>query len=630
VPNQTRKTNPLLLASSILASSFKDDEMTCSVVAYAGAPIGSWDSDYTLALDAGSVDMTRVANGAGLFLDHDHTIESQVGVIEGASLNPGKGLEMQLRFGGHPEAARYFQGAKDGIYQNLSIGVIVLKKKDVTPEGATRRQFLATKWQPFELSLVGVPADPKARFLSLENAPEPEDETEVLGSAPDDPNKEAIMPTPAELTGQTAAPNPEVIAAAKKAERLRVAEINRIGASAKMPAEKITAAIDGEQTVEAFKAAVADFLIAKEPDTRVGSAAPTITRDEADTRRALMASALLGRMDPKAEVEAGNDFRAMSCLRMAEEGLVRAGLSVRGKTPNEIAIMAMQNTADFPSVLENSARKRLMTAYSYATPTYKIWAAPSTTPDFKTMSRPRLGETPAFLKVPEGAQITLGTMTESKETYAIATYGRGISFTRQMLINDDLGAFNSLIQAFGLQASIIENKTVYAILTANAAMADTVALFHATHANLGSGVIANAGLDAMFTAMGIQTGVDGASVLNLTPKFLIVPKAKEATANAALTAVGPNVKASDQNWFSGRLQVVADGVLDAASTTVWYGASDPGVYPGVEYAHLEGANGPQMIREENGSAILGVNIYAFLDFGAKAVDWRPLYKSSGA
>jgi hypothetical protein len=317
--------------------------------------------------------------------------------------------------------------------------------------------------------------------------------------------------------------------------------------------------------------------------------------------------------------------------QIAEES-VRQQHGLRGAPPlDKMATLAMQTTADFANVLESVARKQLLAMYAYANPTYRLWTKRSTTPDFKTMTRTRLGETPEFLKVPEGAQITIGAMTDSKESYAIATYGRGVSFTRQMLINDDLGAFNDLIGQFGVQAARLENKTVYAILNTNGNMADGVALFYATtHVNLGTGVIGNTALDAMFTSFGIQKGIDAKTILNLIPRFLIVPKAKEATARTALMAIGPNVKASDQNWFAGRLEPVADAELDGTSTAVWYAACDPAFAPGIEYCHLEGQDGPQFIRKDNEQGILGIQFYAFLDFGAKAVDWRPLYKSSGA
>ncbi len=357
-----------------------------------------------------------------------------------------------------------------------------------------------------------------------------------------------------------------------------------------------------------------------------------ILRDASDSRQELMSAALFATLNPRERrVDPANQFAGLGLMRIAEECVTRQNYLTRIPSRDEVVRLAMQTTSDFANVLENVARKQLLVMYQLANPTYKLWTKPSTTPDFKTMTRSRLSEAPTFLKVPEGAQITIGTMTDSKESYALATYGRGVSFTRQMLINDDLGAFTDLIGQFGVQAARLENKTVYAILNTNGNMADGIALFYATtHINLGTGVIGNTALDSMFTSMGIQKGIDGVSVLNLIPKFLIVPKAKESTARAAVILIGPNVKASDQNWFAGRLEVVADAELDGTSTAVWYAACDPAFAPGIEYCHLEGADGPQFIRKDNEQGVLGIQFYAFLDFAAKAVDWRPLYKSSGA
>jgi hypothetical protein len=368
------------------------------------------------------------------------------------------------------------------------------------------------------------------------------------------------------------------------------------------------------------------------PATRDGHI--TVISDEADTRRMLMGSAVHAMMNPNEKVieDGNNPFLHLSIKQIAEES-VRQQRGVRGPVPmGDVATLAMQTTADFANVLENTARKQLLRMYQLAAPTYRTWCKPSTTPDFKTMTRVRLGEAPSFLKVLEGGQVTLGLMTDSKESYALATYGRGISFTRQMLINDDLGAFNDLISQMGQQAARMENKTVYAILYANANMADSIALFYATHYNLGTGALGNTSYDAAFGAMKVQKGLDGVSVLNLTPKYLIVPAAKESTAKSTTMLVGPNVKASDQNWFAGRLEVVADGELDTngSGTTIWFMAADPSLAPGIEYCFLQGQEGPQFVRKDNEQGVLGMQFYAYEDFAAKAVDWRSLYKSTGS
>jgi ATP-dependent protease ClpP protease subunit len=489
---------------------------------------------------------------------------------------------------------------------------------------AASAQWNLTAYRNAPASLLA--GDGEQAVAAMTTATEPPAE-QAQGTAPEE-RRESEMENPTINAGQTVAPDLEAVRAE---ERRRISELQRIGAAARMSAEQISAAVDTNTSVQAFREQAFDAMLAQASthETRVGVEFGT---DGADKRRTAIEAAVLNRIAPsRYSVDGQNEFRHMSCLRLAEESLVQAGVRVRGLTPGELAIKAMQQTSDFANVLENSARKLLLDRYAIANPTYRLWTKASTTPDFKTMSRSRLSEAPTFLKVPEGAQITIGTMSDSKETYSLATYGRGVSFTRQMLINDDLGAFNDLITRFGDQAAILENKTVYSILTTNANMSDSAALFvDATHGNLKTGTIGNTGLDTCFTAMGIQKGMDGVSVLGLTPKFIIVPKAKEATARAAMTAVGPTVKASDQNWFAGRLEVVADGVLDATDTAAWYAAADPNLYPGIEYAHLEGSSGPQILRKEDESGVLGVNLYAFLDFGAKAVDWRPLYKSSGS
>ncbi|MBL0029146.1 MAG: hypothetical protein IPO95_08765 [Rhodanobacteraceae bacterium] len=107
--------------------------------------------------------------------------------------------------------------------------------------------------------------------------------------------------------------------------------------------------------------------------------------------------------------------------------------------------------------------------------------------NFKTLSRVQRSEAPALLAVSEGAEITEGSFGERRETYALTSYGRIFSITRQAMVNDDLGAFTTLPQAFGQAARRKEADVVYSILTANADMSDSVDLFHATHRNL-SGV----------------------------------------------------------------------------------------------------------------------------------------------
>lgn len=628
------------LAADTAANSVNSERRTVDVLFYTGVDIMRHDwgkGDYVLRFDPAGADLSMLNSGAPVLDSHNaYSVRDQLGITE-KGWSKGKNQFATLRFSKRDDMAGVWQDVEDGIINKFSMGVRLLETVETPATEKKLRMVTATKWQPFEISTVPLAADMNTRRLAGD--PTADDAPEARAASPlEDSMKDPIAGI--EAREQPAAPPPAPIASsnlldsAKQTEQLiaqereRCTTLSTLGekfGQQKLAAEYVR---DGK-TVQQFRDAVLDLLAAHSNETVIRTAA-MVTHDEVDTRRNLAENALLHSYDGgRHKLVEGNPFRHMRVTRMAEELLSRRGIAVVGLDRNRLHELSMQNTADFPYVLENVARKQMLTAYEVAVPTYRLWAKRSTTPDFKTMSRLRLSEAPEFKIVPEGGQITIGSMTESREQYAIATYGRGISFTRQMFINDDLGAFMDLVGAFGQQASRLENATVYAVLNANAAMADGVALFHATHNNLGSGAIGNTALDAMFAGMGVQKGLDGLTVLNLTPKFLIVPKAKEATARTSQIAIGPNVKVSDQNWFAGRLEVVADGVLDATSTAVWYGACDPSIGPGVEYAHLEGGEGPQIIRKENEQGILGVNVYGFIDFGAKAVDFRTMWKSTG-
>ncbi len=621
---------------------------------YSGATVRrySWErGEYTLAfsMDPEHVRLGGLNSGRAPVLETHSSNSTQdvLGVIESGRIENGKGMA-RVRFAkGVPAADQLWAKIEQKIIRNVSMGVQIHKMKDLSKEDDKIKSYMAVDWEPLEISVVPIGADPEAQIVMSGSTSDSLVSVQLEFVARATSLEEQVM---AETIGTTGDGAREVQLAAQEAladqlnagkelgrvqELARVNTINKTAAALGLSPTFSAKHIELGTNVDDFRKLAIDKQVADSQNfgnngQQVGARFQML-RDETDTRRELMSDAIFGMLSPKdRKQDSQNYFIGLSIFQIAQESVrLQSGL-VGVPTKHNVAHLAMQPTADFTNVLENSARKLLQMRYEYAAPTYRQWTKKSTNPDFKTMSRPRLGEVPQFLGVPEGAQITLGTMADSKESYALATYGRGVSFTRQMLINDDLGAFNDLIGAFGVQAARLENKTVYAILTANAAMSDSVTLFHATHANSGTGVIGNTALDAMFTAMGTQKGIDGVSVLNLSPRFLIVPKAKESTARAALMQIGPNVKASDQNWFSGRLEPIADAELDATSTAVWYGACDPAYAPGIEYAHLEGAEGPQFIRKDNESGILGIQFYAFIDFAAKALDWRPLYYSTGA
>lgn len=330
---------------------------------------------------------------------------------------------------------------------------------------------------------------------------------------------------------------------------------------------------------------------------------------------------------------AARDLVGMSLLDMARSCVGRAGRTFFDRETPESIIRAAHNNGDFPLLLANSANKALQIGFENEPASHRPWVRSIDVNDFKIQSRVQRSEAPGLLEVLPGGEFTHGTFDERGETYAISTWGRIFSITRQAMINDDLGAFTTLPAAFGAAAARLEADKVYAVLTANAVMADGKALFHADHGNLtASGTaLSAASLGVARALMRKQMGGQGLGYLNVIPRFLIVPAALETTAEVLVASTvrvgGSNTEPNAQ--FIRNLVVVVDPRLDATSATAWYLAADSSQIDTLEIGYLRGQRGV-FVEERTHWETDAMQLKARLDFGVAAIDWRGLYKNPGA
>lgn len=592
----------------------------------------------------GEIDMARLNDGAPVLANHSRydsigaTPLAAIGAVERAWLDDGK-LLVDLAISRREALADLRQDIADGLVRNVSIGYQIGERVLTRSNGEGKPdEYRVTSWTPFEVSLVDIPADatvglgrseestaPRYRVVDL---PAPganllkgdSMQQETTAAA------ENTTATPAVTTEQTrSTPPPASVAAIREAVRV-----------AGFDTDLALDMIERGLTIDAAR----DELFRKMAEkananpTRSGSPHIETVRDETETRREMMSDAILCRMDPLKKVSDGaREYRHMSLLRMAEESLAAAGIRVRGLSPLEIATRSMMATSDFPLLLANVANKRLRDAYEAAETTYQRWAyrAPNA-PDFKEMSIVQLGGAPELLTVNEKGEYKYGTIGEGAEKYKVITYGRIIALTRPAIVNDDLRGFDRVIVGFAQAASRLENRLVYTQLTANAAMADGIALFHASHGNLAAAgaVISATTLGAGRAAMRKQKGLSGEN-LNNVPSYLLGPTDLEQIMYQYTSSQFVPAKGTDINEFraGGRtaLEPIVDPELDANSITAWYLVGKN--TDTVEYCWLDGAEGVY-IESEPGFDSDGVKLKARLDFAAKAGDWRAMYKNPGA
>ena len=598
----------------------------------------------------------------------------------------------RVRFSDRADIEPIWRDVAAGIIRNVSVGYSVRSYEITETEGAPP-VWRAVDWQPLELSAVPVGADAAAGFRAnapgtspctllrrtpasiheeptmtrdalSETDPEieitatPETVAAAQDAAPATAPATAVPPAPAAEPGR-AAPEalqsraaggaPEAAAQARPAsaaeldaaaERARAEERHRI-ATIQDAARKLGVAapvaddlVARGASVEAARAALIDAAAARDAqaDTRPHMRSGGL--DATETRRAAVEDALLHRYDPGrfALSEPAREWRGLSLIEMARGWLEAEGVRVRGLSRDEIATRALHTTSDFPAILAGVTGKTLRDAYETAPRTYTAIARRTTVTDFKPVHRLQLGEAPQLEKVNQSGEFKRGAIGEAQETYRIETFGKVIGVTRQVLINDDLDAFTRVPALFGTSAATLESDVVWGIFTTNPAMADGDPLFHASHRNLAGGGAALdvAGLAKARTAMAQQRGLDGKTILNVRPACLVVPSALELTAEQLLAQNIAPAKAADVVPSSIRsLAVIAEPRLDPASGAVpWFLVASPAAMDTIEYAYLEGQEGVAL-ETRMGFDVDGVEVRARLDFGAKAIDWRGLYKNPG-
>lgn len=351
------------------------------------------------------------------------------------------------------------------------------------------------------------------------------------------------------------------------------------------------------------------------------------------------------------------DFERMSLLRMAEDFLRRSGVNTSRFGSPDIARAAIgdpkalarmnisrsdpayHTTGSFANLLLDASNKTLLAGYEEAPYTWNLWARQAgSVDDFKNINRIRFSESPDLEHVPENTEYKEGVMTDSKESYRVEKFGKMFSVTWETVVNDDLDAISRVPAMHGNAARRTQNKKVYEVLTSNPTMGDGVALFgaHSSGSNTTGAAAAPSvtTLNAAFLAMRKQTGLNSDAILNVVPRYLIVPVAYEATALELVNSISYNAANNNEgvkNIYGvggpRNVTVIGEPVLDAASATVWYMAADPGQIDTVEISFLSGEESPVLESEWD----FDKDCYKYKirqTFGVKAIDWRGLFRNS--
>jgi len=334
-------------------------------------------------------------------------------------------------------------------------------------------------------------------------------------------------------------------------------------------------------------------------------------------------------------MEAGAALRCTHFLDVVKASLTAAGRDIPASRDD--MIKAALSTADLAGMLGNTANKLLLDAYQAVPSVARLIARPLSANNFKQHTGYRLTGDSAFKLLPPSGEIKHGTLGEASYPYKVDTYARMFGITRNDIINDDLGAMQSVPQTLGRGAAVALEAAFWTLVLANTG--NFFGVGHLNYISGGTSPLDITSLGAAVTKMRQAVDADGVPVL-VVPKYLVVPPELETTADALYTST--NIVATGAtdlvtpagNPHANKYQPLvvphlSNSTYSGYSTTGWYLFGDPSDVAAFGVAYLNGVESPTV---ESGDApfnTLGMQFRGYLDFGVCQIDYRGGVMSAG-
>lgn len=582
--------------------------------------------DEILSHAPGAVDLSRAP--IPLIESHDSR-KVNVGIVTNLRIE-NKKLRGDLVLGKSARAKELADDIDAGIISGVSVGYAVNRIPD---EGDVR---IASRWTPYELSIVSVPADINAGInRSATNNPTRSNNVSKKQQAQDEGNGSG--------GGDVA-----------QKERERVDGIRHSVRTAKLETSIGDELIRSGVSLDQARSQVIDILAARSDafsttnhvtDGYRGS----ITGGETGGERFVRgASAWLYERSGNKQVEQaknrnlaafkdvelnGGEFRGMTLYDLARESLERNGVRTRGMDRQKLVGLALTHraggtTGDFPILLENVMNKTLQASFALQPDSWTKVARSIDVRDFRASNFYRSGSFGTLSSVAESQEYTNKVIPDgAKLSISTATKGNIISLSRRSIVDDDMSALADLAVKLGRAARLSIESDVYALLAQNGGLGPTQSdgqpFFHSNRANIngtGSALSVN-GIDADRVIMARQMDLGSNDYLDLKPAVLLVPTELGGAARV-LNDASYDVTASTAFETPNKVRGLFREVVDSPrlSGTRRYLFADPSVCPAIVVAFLEGQGQAPVIETQDGWRIDGVEWKCRIDYRAQMFD----------
>jgi hypothetical protein len=429
---------------------------------------------------------------------------------------------------------------------------------------------------------------------------------------------------------------------AELAEARRVNGIAKVCAAAPEIADK---AVKGNWTVEQAESIakeVADVRAARPQAFAIGSS----ENNQADAK-VLEAAVLNGtiratirekKFDAKTLEAADKIGKLNSFQDLAIRAAALEGKTLPHRTNTNEFIRAALSVTGLSGILGNVANKSMLDGYDMVEQAWRQIASVASVNDFKTHTRYRLTSDMQYAKVGPGGEFSHGALDELSYTQRADTYGIMYSLTRQMIINDDLGALNSMARQLGIGAGDAINDAFWTEFM------DNSTFFASGNSNVGTGALSITSLTSGVSTFKKQTKPNGRP-LGWEPNILLVPVDLDVVAQQLYADLQVNERAIEDsatanpapnsNPHRGKYRPVSSVFLSNSSytnysATAWYLLTDPMRASTIEVAYLNGVDMPTVESADADFNTLGIQFRGYHDFGVSKQDYRAGFRSTGA
>lgn len=248
--------------------------------------------------------------------------------------------------------------------------------------------------------------------------------------------------------------------------------------------------------------------------------------------------------------------------------------------------------------------------------------------DFRSQIRAQFGGYGDLPIVAQGNPYTaLPSPPEESASYSVQKRGGTEQITLEAIKNDNVSAIHRIPKRLADAANRTLSHFVLDFFRTNPVIYDGVALFHATHGNLGSAALSASALAAARSAMMKQTELGSGDRLGTQPKYLLVPMDIEET--------GVNLFRRGTNNDKTFVQDMPIEILPAwywTDTDDWCVAADPRELASIEIGFLDGEEDPKLVIADaptGGSMFTNdqITMKILHIYGGAVIDYRGLYKS---